>query len=671
MTAYVWAISPYGLAGRVGSTAGGQPLEHATQLVDLNNTAPCSGTLTSWRYCHYPITGAVSFQVWPRRGALQLDLVHSQSFPIFSSITAKRSTWRAKRTAFGKPSISEFCHVMFLVRTWIEHSHDDRDPSAISIRFMQRAALQAKLAQGFDHNQDSPQNTGLSRYAYSHWGILIAVLAPLAVLSVPIVGVLLCCKSQSHPNNKCAAIDEGPTSKQSKRIGNWAPLKAVPATSSGSKPGCINLGKDTPLRGNISSNHGGDPPACGVPGASGGESPKVYELLISAGANAHSPLLYEAPVPLPAEPDPLMYEVPASEGAEPTCVKSNERTQPTVLPDDETIQVAGAHEDTFPPLNLLSMETSALNRISCTQEACASSEMELICQLAKEEVMLISATDIQLLSEIGRGLLGSVHRALWHVPHKKPQEVTMIGLGTQKDRITLLQTAVTMGRLEHPNVITTIGIMVEPEHLDHLFLLSQIQVCIVTEYCTNGSLLSYLYALRKRDGIRSVSGIQQLQTFARHIARGMIYLSDKGVIHHGLAAKNVYVSANDTCKIGGIENARLARYDGIVDDSLINWMPVEVLRSSLYSTSSDVWSFGCLLYELWTLGEMPFKGCSPSEDASSFPLLEALRRSTHLGAQPVYHFTMSTSASPSTLSQTLLHDSLASIPLLPPYMRWD
>ena len=93
------------------------------------------------------------------------------------------------------------------------------DPSAISIRFMQRAALQAKLAQGFDHNQDSPQNTGLSRYAYSHWGILIAVLAQLAVLSVPIIGVLLCCKSQSHPNNKCAAIDEGPTSKQSKRIG--------------------------------------------------------------------------------------------------------------------------------------------------------------------------------------------------------------------------------------------------------------------------------------------------------------------------------------------------------------------------------------------------------------------------------------------------------------------
>ena len=76
----------------------------------------------------------------------------------------------------------------------------------------------------------------------------------------------------------------------------------------------------------------------------------------------------------------------------------------------------------------------------------------------------------RLLSEIGRGLLGSVHRALWHVPQKKPQEVTMIGLGTQKDRITLLQTAVTMGRLEHPNVVTTIGIMVEPERVRPLEL---------------------------------------------------------------------------------------------------------------------------------------------------------------------------------------------------------
>ena len=62
----------------------GQPLEHATQLVDLNHTAPCHGTLTSWHYCHYPIVGTVtvSFQVWRRRGTHQLDLVRSQEFSI-------------------------------------------------------------------------------------------------------------------------------------------------------------------------------------------------------------------------------------------------------------------------------------------------------------------------------------------------------------------------------------------------------------------------------------------------------------------------------------------------------------------------------------------------------------------------------------------------------------
>ena len=89
--------------------------------------------------------------------------------------------------------------------------------STISIRFMQRAALQAKLAQGFDHNHDSLQNTGLSRYAYSYSYRISCSIG--CAISVPIIGVLLCCKSQSHPNNICAAIDEGPTSMQSKRIG--------------------------------------------------------------------------------------------------------------------------------------------------------------------------------------------------------------------------------------------------------------------------------------------------------------------------------------------------------------------------------------------------------------------------------------------------------------------
>ena len=168
----------------------------------------------------------------------------------------------------------------------------------------------------------------------------------------------------------------------------------MPATSSGSKPGCINLGKDTPLRGNISSNREGDPPACGVPGASGGESPEVYELPISAGANAHSPLLYEAPIPLPAVPDPLMYEVPASEGAEPTCVK---RTQPTFLPDDETIQVAGAHEDAIPPLNLLSTETSALNWISCTQ---VCGVVSLPCGRVMECWPLVVGEEVSMISMV-------------------------------------------------------------------------------------------------------------------------------------------------------------------------------------------------------------------------------------------------------------------------------
>ena len=103
--------------------AGGQPLEHATQLVDLNNTALFSGTLTSWRYCHYTITGTVRFQVWRRRGALQLDLVHSQSFPIFSSNGQK------EHLACETYSLPKAEYVRVLSRdvfgAYVEHSHEE------------------------------------------------------------------------------------------------------------------------------------------------------------------------------------------------------------------------------------------------------------------------------------------------------------------------------------------------------------------------------------------------------------------------------------------------------------------------------------------------------------------------------------------------------------------
>lgn len=645
---------------RLGARAdirGGLPLEHAAQLVDLNNTAPCSGTLTSWHYCHYPVTGTASFQVWRRRGDHQLDLVRSQEFSIAGSdgqtdylhLTCR--TYKLAKAdyigvsshdvlgvyvrhiqdgakavhvstsnqgsppplyqlpALSEPSSIEISTLSVLARAVLHLSADiqpDIDYPAPSIHLLQRSAHPATGGDASDRDRGedgSPRRNGdLSRYLPSH--TLAAFLVPLVVLPLATVG-FLCCTWRTRQHGQARNSREKLMPSKPKHSDDWSQpeVQPVPPPSvSNNRPPNINLSKDA-----LREGDSGDPLVYEVPASTderASSSPQVYELPVSAGENAQSPLLCEAPVHT-SEGDPLLYEIP--ESVEQKSSKSNEKD----LSSPASYAPAVDHKDShlllhsIPSLDSNGLNSTALNRISCSQEASyepAPSEMELICQLAREEVALILAPEIHLISEIGRGYFGSIYKAQWRVSQKKPVDVMTIGLGTPENRIALLQAAVTMGRFKHPNVVTVVGVVTDVEH-----------TCIVIEYFSKGTLLNYLFALRQRGGVRSVDGTQQLVTFAQQIARGMVYLSEKGVVHFGLAAKNIFVSANDTCKIGGIENVRLARYDSLYDESLVNWMSIEVLRSRHYSTFSDVWSFGCLLHEMWTLGEKPFKGCSPSE----------------------------------------------------------
>ncbi|KAH7712902.1 Protein F09A5.2 [Aphelenchoides avenae] len=153
-------------------------------------------------------------------------------------------------------------------------------------------------------------------------------------------------------------------------------------------------------------------------------------------------------------------------------------------------------------------------------------------------------------------------------------------------------------------------------------------VTIVLEYCEKGNLLNYLRKeVRQNMELASKAGtlpslIRQLTTIGAHISDGMMYLSSKNYVHRDLATRNILLTSDMTAKISDFGLCRYA------DEQLyrarharklpVKWMAPESLRSMEFSTKSDVWSFGILMWEVFTCGDVPF------HDTPNADTLEAL-----------------------------------------------
>lgn len=90
------------------------------------------------------------------------------------------------------------------------------------------------------------------------------------------------------------------------------------------------------------------------------------------------------------------------------------------------------------------------------------------------------------------------------------------------------------------------------------------------------------------------------------------------IIHRDLAARNVLVDHNKLCKIADFGMSRFANEDGEVIETRhgrnalpIRWMAPESLIYSLFTTKTDVWSFGILMWEIVTLGRLIFEDGRP------------------------------------------------------------
>ncbi|XP_076001135.1 ephrin type-A receptor 4-A-like [Genypterus blacodes] len=228
---------------------------------------------------------------------------------------------------------------------------------------------------------------------------------------------------------------------------------------------------------------------------------------------------------------------------------------------------------------------------------------QAIHEFAKE----IDVSSIHIERVIGMGEFGEVCSGRLRVQGKREIYVAIKSLKagySDKQRRDFLSEASIMGQFDHPNIIRLEGVVTRCRPL-----------MIITEYMENGSLDAFL---RKHDGQFTVI---QLVGMLRGIASGMKYLSDMNYVHRDLAARNILVNSNLVCKVSDFGLSRVleddpeaaytareaaATYLSPGGKIPIRWTAPEAITYRKFTSASDVWSYGIVMWEVVSYGERPY-----------------------------------------------------------------
>ncbi|CAJ0931478.1 unnamed protein product, partial [Mesorhabditis belari] len=289
-----------------------------------------------------------------------------------------------------------------------------------------------------------------------------------------------------------------------------------------------------------------------------------------------------------------------------------------------------------------------------------------VSQISYDSKFEIDKENLEIGRELGKGEFGKVSMGFL----KKPARVSdstaervrlnvavkepLNGFNIQHQQMLIDELKIMCAIRPHPNVLALIGAVTKNIRDGRLF--------VVIELCDKGSLKDFLVNLKRnvgsfKDELRrapddgylapnskpkkiyasemdeengdlptivdgehealihnqtaTLCSTSDLLSFSMQIANGMEYLSSIPCFHRDLAARNVLLTKNNLCRIADFGMAKSSnksyyRKDRHEIPMPVKWMSPETIENGYYTQASDVWSYGILLYEMFTLGGQPY-----------------------------------------------------------------
>ncbi|XP_032082755.1 fibroblast growth factor receptor 3-like isoform X3 [Thamnophis elegans] len=263
-----------------------------------------------------------------------------------------------------------------------------------------------------------------------------------------------------------------------------------------------------------------------------------------------------------------------------------------------------------------------ITRLSSSEGAMLANVSEL--ELPADPKWELARSRLTLGKPLGEGCFGQVVMAeAMGIDKEKPSQPVTVAVKMLKDDATDKDLSDLVSEMEmmkmigkHKNIINLLGACTQDGPL-----------YVLVEYASKGNLREYLRA-RRLPGMdysfdtckmpEEQLAFKDLVSCAYQVARGMEYLASQKCIHRDLAARNVLVTEDHVMKIADFGLARdvhnIDYYKKTTNGRLpVKWMAPEALFDRVYTHQSDVWSFGVLLWEIFTLGGSPYPGIPVEE----------------------------------------------------------